>query len=70
VVAYCSADKREKIQLRSKTAADLQTSRVALNVKVFRIRKKLEVCIGRCVKRGTSVTIARAMPPNSDGDSR
>jgi hypothetical protein len=70
VVAYYSGDKREKIELRSKTAADLQTSRVALSVKVFRIRKRLEVCIGRCVKRGMPVTIARATPPNNDGDSR
>jgi hypothetical protein len=50
VLAYYTSEKREKILLRLRTAAETNKSRGALSVRVFRIRRKLEPCIGRCLK--------------------
>ena len=68
VVAYHAAQKSEKISWRRQAAADMNKSGVALRVRVFRIRRGLELCIGRCLKSSANVTVPRSMPGHHGGD--
>jgi DNA-directed RNA polymerase specialized sigma24 family protein len=51
IVAYYARDKQAKIDHRTEMAEQMGISVETLRVKAFRIRAKLEQCLGRCLDR-------------------
>ena len=50
VLDYFSQNKSEKIAAHRKTSANLQINATALRMRVWRIKRKLAVCVKNCIK--------------------
>ena len=50
ILDYFSEDKSKKIALHEKTSREMQISRTALRMRVFRIKQQLSICVKDCMK--------------------
>ncbi|MBS1790838.1 MAG: sigma-70 family RNA polymerase sigma factor [Acidobacteria bacterium] len=54
IIAYCEYEGQVLHEVREKLANSLGISLVALRIRITRIRKKLEICLAKCLKQGAS----------------